>query len=330
MKTSTPNPIKAVLFCALLIILQSCKPAIPGSWKNDQIKSGLRDDFHKLNDGALKYLKANDIKGLKSFLSKEFISSVTDRQVELISNRLTDNPYELLDEYYVVHKYKDTDTVRAIGADVKRYNVVYPYAAQEMYVAFFAPKTSDNKYLITLLYAKFNYGWKIVKMDLGPYTLNGKTAPEYYAMARDQFDKKNLQAAMSDAAIAMMCFKPSEFLKYPDENDAGKFYVKVRMLANLQLRYPIVLKQIATGPMLLRMYDANTSNGAYPIIYYMTHFPLKDTTEVKKENLEVRKAVDKMMPGINQDNKYIMYSAFNKQPNGYETVDHFDMKVKNN
>jgi hypothetical protein len=329
MKTLPLNQLKLALVCALLLILQSCNgPAVPGSWKNDKISSGKRDDFHKLNDGVLIYLKANDPKGLKAYLSKEMIAKNIERQVELMSNRLTDNDYELLDEYYVVHKQKDTDTVATTTGDINRYRVIYPYDAKEMYLAFFVPKKADNKYLISLVYANFDYGWKLVKMDLGPYTINGKTAPEYYKMARDRYDKKQLEAATSDAALATFCFKPSSFWQYPDEPEATKFYIKVRTEADNEIRFPIVLHQIATGPMILRLYDGNTSDGAYPMIYYMTHFDLKDTSEVKKENIQVRKVIDKMMPGLLEDNKFILYSAFNTQPNGHIAVDHFDMKVQ--
>ena len=80
--------------------------------------------------------------------------------------------------------------------------------------------------------------------------------------------------------------------------------------------------------MILRVYNATTDEGTAPVIYYMTHFPLTDTTDVKKENMQMRSVVSKIMPGLEENNKQILYSAFNKQPSGYETVDHFDMTQK--
>lgn len=82
--------------------------------------------------------------------------------------------------------------------------------------------------------------------------------------------------------------------------------------------------------MILRVYTMYLDDGTYPMVYYMTHFDLKDTTSVKKENLEIRKVVAKLMPGMEQNNRYILYSAFNKQPSGYVTVNHFDMQDKIN
>ncbi len=325
MKTFPFNQFKTALFCGLLLIIQSCKPVVPGSWKNENISSGKRSDFHQLNAQALQYLKANNPKRLRALLSKELLVDNNERQVELISNRLNDNAYDLLDEYYVVHKYKDTDTIHSVGGSINRYDVLYPYIAKEMYFAFFAPKKSNNKYMLSLIYSKFDYGWKITKLDLEPYTINGKTAPQLFALAKEQYAKQQVQAAQNNVSLAVTCFKPCVYWQYPDEVDAGKFYTRVHAEVNQTYRYPLVLKQIATGPMILRVYNKNQDDGTYPMVYYMTHFELKDTTDIKKENAQIRNVVSKIMPGLGENNKYILYSAFNKQPNGYEAVDHFDM-----
>jgi hypothetical protein len=327
MKTLHLNQFKTALVSALFLMFQSCV-LTPGTWKNEQISSGKRENFHQLNTEALRYLKANDPKGLKALLSKEMIEKNNVRDVEHISNRLNDNEYDLLDEYYVVHKYKDTDTVRSTNGNINRYNLLYPYEATEMYLAYFVPKKTNNKYMISLAYAKFNYGWKIVKLELEPYTINGKTAPELFSLAKEQYSNKQLQAALNNVSLAVTCFVPGAYWQYPDQADAGSFYVRVNREVNERYSYPLVLKQIATGPMILRVYNKNMDDGTYPMVYYMTHFPLKDTTEVKKENLEIRNVVVKLMPGLEQNNKYILYSAFNKQPTGYEEVDHFDMMDK--
>jgi hypothetical protein len=329
MKPLSPSQFRLAAAACLLLILPSCV-LVPGSWKNENIKSGKREDFHKLNTEALAYLKANNPKGLNALLSKEMIAANNERQVELISNRLTDNPYELADEFYVVNKYSDNDTVLVKGGDVKRYGLVYPYSTIEMYFAYFLPKKSDNAYMISLVYGKFNYGWKIIKLDLEPYSINGKTAPELYALAKDQYEKKELQAALNNVTLAITCFKPGAYWQYPDQADAARFYAKVRDEVNEKYSYPIVLRQLATGPMILRVYTQRNDEGTFPLVYYMTHFNLKDTIEVKKENLQIRKVVDKLIPGLHDNNKYVLYSAFNVQPNGYKTVDHFDMMDKQN
>ena len=327
MKTVHLSQFKTALFLGLFLAFQSCMP-VPGSWKNDQISAGKRDDFHQLNSSAITYLKANDPKGLKMVGSKEMNQQINERLVERISYWLNDNTYKLLDEYYAVHKYKDTDTIPVKSGDINRYSVLYPDKAQEMYMAYFVPEKGNNKYMLSLVFAKLSYGWKLVKFSLEPYTLNGKTAPELYALARQQYDKQEVQAALNNVSLAMTCFEPGAYWKYPDKGDAQDLYVRVNKAVNERYSYPLILHQLSTGPMILRVYNKTVDDGTYPMIYYMTHYELKDTDDVKKENLKIRAVIAKLMPGIDENNKYILYSAFNKQPTGYNTVEHFEMMVK--
>ena len=318
----------SLLIVVLLSAISSCT-TIPGSWKDEKISSGQRDDFHRLNTEALEGLKADDPKALKMVFSKELNEHNDERQIRLISNRLNDNDYELKDEFYAVHKYKDTDTVHSTGGDINRYDLLYPYTTLEMYFAFFVPKKSDNQYMISLAYSKFDYGWKLVKMEVAPYTINGKTAPELYAIAQAQYKNKEMQAALNNMSLAVTCFKPNSYIRYPDAVDGANFYKRVNEDVKYKYRYPLVLKQLSTGPMILRVYSKKSDDGTFPLIYYMTHFDLKDTNAVKKENLQVRNVVQKIMPGLTDNNKYIFYTAFNKQPTGYSIVKHFDITVKN-
>ena len=65
-----------------------------------------------------------------------------------------------------------------------------------------------------------------------------------------------------------------------------------------------------------------------PEIWYMTHISIKDTNEVKKENLQIRQQLSKMLPGIDHDNKYVIYDAFNEFPTAAKSVDRFEMTDK--
>jgi len=329
MTTLKLNHLNIALVAALFFILQSCV-TVPGTWKDDQIPSGKRSDFHDLNTQVLKHLKNNDPNALKMYFSKEMNENNTAKKIDIISNRLNDYKYDLQDEYYVVNRYKDTDTVVSKEPALTRYKLVYPCEAREMYFAFFIPKKSDNQYMISLIYAKLSYGWKIVKLTVEPYTINGKTAPELYALAQKQAAKNEAQAALYNVSLAVSCFKPNLYWQYPDELDAEQLYTRVHQEVKFEYNYPMVLRQIATGPMILKVYNASDDNGTSPVIYYMTHFDLKDTTDIKKENMQIRGVVSKIMPGLAENNKKILYSAFNKQPNGYESIDHFDMTDKVN
>jgi hypothetical protein len=309
----------------LFFALQSCKDN-PGVWKNDQIKAGKREDFRLLSEQVFTDLKANNLKGLKFSMSKELIDNTgIERTVEIVSNYLHDSKYSLLDEYYVVNKWIDADTIQAGGRGINSYGLTYPGTAKEMYIAFYVPNTGNNKYLISTIYAKYNYGWKLNDLDVSPYTINGKTAPELYKLAKDQYDKKYLINAINNMALATTCLKPSTIWAYPDENDMSAFYGKLITEGNDNYKFPFVMSQVPTKPMIIRVYNQTNDNGSFPMVYYMSRISLKDTNAIKRENLQIKKVIGGLMPGIDKDNKYVFYDAFNKKPNGANTVEHFDM-----
>jgi hypothetical protein len=64
------------------------------------------------------------------------------------------------------------------------------------------------------------------------------------------------------------------------------------------------------------------------MIHYLTTIPLKDTVALKKENAQIRKIIGKIMPGIDKDKKYVLYSAFKEKPVSTREVDRFEMTDK--
>ena len=328
------NPIKSYLlyfasFLLLVIIFQSCSDQA-GTWKNEQIKAGKREDFHELNEQAFKGLKANDPKQLGALLSKELIDQErsTNRTIELISNQINDNKYKLLDEYYVVNSYIDADTIKTTSKDVNSYNLEYPGTTREMYIAFFIPVSGENKYLVSLIYCKYNYGWKISQLNESPYTINGKTAPELFKLAKEQYNKKYLIDAVNTLALASTCTAPSAIWHYPCEDDISDFYKKIINEANTRYKFPFTLNQVPTKPQILRIYNQTIPEGTYPMVYYLSHIKLTDTTAIKNENAQIKKVIGVVMPGIDKDKKYVLYSAFNERPGGGRTVEHYDMNDK--
>jgi hypothetical protein len=328
MKPINTYLIKLTGLLLLAITLQSCMEQ-PGTWKNDQIKAGKRDDFHELNDKVFKAIKANDLVAAKLFMSKEMIDNTYTRKlVELVGNGLTDNKYSLLDEYYVVNKFNDLDTIKAKSNATNSYSLYYSSAAREMYFAFYVSTNSVNRFIISTVYAKYSYGWKLNDLDIAPYTINGKTAPELYKLAKEEYDKKYLIAAVNNAALALTCVRPISIWQYPDEGDISDFNSKIINEANQKYKFPFLLNQLPTKPMILKVYNQKNDNGYFPMVYYMTHIKISDTTAVKNENIQIKKILYKAMPGIEKDTKYVFYEAFNKFPNSSESVDRFDMVDK--
>jgi hypothetical protein len=321
------------LFCFLLLItiLQSCIDEKPGTWSNTQISSGKRDDFHKMNDEALQYLKADDMNKLGFMLSKELLADAyTNRTADLLSNQLKANDFVLLDEYYVVSDSTkgDSITISSPAGSKDAYHLKYSGSKEEKYIAFFVPKKGLSKSLISIIYNNYDYGWKIFSFDVAPYTINGKTAPQLFEIAKQQFANNHLVSALNTAQLATQCLRPAEIWVYPHEVEINNFYANLVNAANVKYSFPFVLTQIPTHPRIFSVMNQSNDDGSYPEIYYISSIKVADTTAIKKENAEIRKIIGTVMPGIDMDNKYILYSVSNAIPSTTENTPRFDMVDK--
>jgi hypothetical protein len=309
-------------------MLQSCSNEI-GAWKNDQIKKSNRDELHELNAQVFKYLKANDTKSLEAYLSKELLDdNYTNRLAELAGNQLKADSFINFNEYYVVNKYTGADTINSPKLGVNSFRLVYPGVAQEMYIAMFLPKNTKaaNRSMVTAIYANYSYGWKLAKLDVGTYTFNGKTAPELYEQAKQLYKSGYLFSAANTITLATTCSRPNDIWQYLKEDELYEFSKTVINEANQKYHYPIVLTGVSTKPAIIRVYFTSSAQGSYPTIGYITRVNLKNINAIEKENAEIRKNLDKIIPGINKTAKVILYSAYNEMPVSTRSVAHYDMK----
>jgi hypothetical protein len=325
------NPSVTKLLGLLLVIftLPSCEPEQPGSWKNENIAKSDREKFHRLNDELFKQLKVNNEKQLEYIMSKEFIDEPgKGRKVELVSNRVKAASYSLLDEYYVINRYKNNDTIKTGTKGINSYTLNYIGTTHQMYMAFFIPKEGANKDMITAIYCKYDYGWKLSNLEVSRYTINGKTGPELLEQAKACYDKGYLIDALNTVESAIYCNRPSDVWIYDHLGATRDLYDKLLKSTIEHYKFPLVITQVATHPRIIRISNQTTPEGDFPMIYYLSSIKLKDTTAIKHENEAIKKVIDKTLPGIDKDKKYVLYSAFNEAPNGIKTVEHFDMTAK--
>ncbi|RYY35747.1 MAG: hypothetical protein EOP46_08945 [Sphingobacteriaceae bacterium] len=317
------------VFISLFITLQSCTKTQPDYWHNNEIDVDMRNEFHENNHEVIKQLKAYNIRELENHLAKKMVNNVaTKREAERLGNTLRTAEFVLLDEYYAINKYRDYDTITTRNKAVNNYYLRYEGFAKEMYIALFAPKTGDERSLITLIYAKFDYGWKLCDMDVAPYMFWGKTAPQLYELAKAQFQKGQLINAKLTTDLAITAAKPSKIWEYSFNQEFRLLNSKLSYDANQQFTFPLVLNKVPTKPQVFAIYIKPFSQGTFPIIQYLTKIPLKDKEKIIEENNRVKVAIAELMPGINTNKKYLMYAAFNEMPKFDRSVDRYEITEK--
>lgn len=322
-------------FTALLLAtigFTGCFWKEPGTWKNDQINSSAREDFHKQDDQLLKYLKADDIDQIKTIESRELLESNAEVGVDdKASNLLKSSDYKLYDEYYVVNKYKDADTILNKGKSINTYNLTYNNTAREMYIAFFLPKNNlENKWIINAIFSKLSYGWKLTSLDFGLYTVNGKTAPELYELIKQEYKNNNLLNAGLHAQEMHTLANPVFIWKYTQDDSMYMASYRIGFAAKKLVDSQMVLKDVPTHPRIFKIIAGEFNDGYYPKFYYQTSINVSDTNAIRKENNEIMKVLPSLYPGVNKGNGWLLFSAFNKLPNVKVSVPRYEMENKVN
>ncbi|WP_345950520.1 hypothetical protein ABDD95_03530 [Mucilaginibacter sp. PAMB04274] len=301
---------------AVLVALNACKNG-PGTWKNEEIPSGIAGDFHNMNQTLLAGLKANNAKLFEDIMSRTMLQDVNiNRTVELCSIRMQSGQNSLLDEFYVVHQYKRPNVIKANHHGANNYSLNYQPGTKEMYFAFYLLKNGTDKWLLTAYYNKLDYGWKLTELELNPHAIQGKTAPELYEVAKQKYAKGYLMDVVNTLNLSRSCALPSTIWRYAKEPEIDEFYSKVITEAEAAYKFPLIVKQLPTQPKIFRVFNQPMDEGMFPMIYYVSKLNLKDTAALKKENMQLRKVIGQVMPGIDSDKKYLQYTAFDNYPGG--------------
>lgn len=320
MKSIKPQLLKCFSFLLIITVYSACKQPNPaGTYKNEAIPADEKAEFHKLNDQLFELLKANHVDDAKNMMSKELLEDNTvNRKMELIGLQAKLGNYSLLDEYYLVDK-KDAPGSLVVNANAKgddAYTLIYNQSnTKENYIAFLVvPKNGSNQRLITAIYGKYNYGWKLNKVDIDLYSINGKNAPQLYKQAKAAYAKGFWVDAANDMTMAVRCFHPSGQWQYAHETIMNQFYFNTLQQASSKVNFPFVINGVTTQPKVFRISTEDTPEGTFPMIDYVSAININDTTALKKENTSIKKAIGKVIPGIDQDKKYVLYTAYSGVP----------------
>jgi hypothetical protein len=266
---------------------------------------------------------------MESLLSKELLDNPrTLRIEEIVGNSLKTNDYELFDEYYTVNKSEYLDTILNKNLGPNSYFLRYGGVTMEMYFAMFVPKSGENKAMITIAYAKYDYGWKIFKLTLDTYTINGKTGPELNQQAIKELSKNYLVKAKNTLDLAVTGINPNPFWHYFNETEIFKADDSVTALVKQKIKYPIVLNTINTKPQIFGVFTKTSTKGSFPLVYYLSKIKVSDTKGIEQEHQNIKKVIGQIIPGIDKDGPYLYYNVFNQLPTAKKTVERYEIEDK--
>lgn len=321
---------------ACCVALTACNTSQkPGIYKGDQIASGTRNKLHQLNDELLAALKTNKPEGLELLMSQGLIENPRERltTTEEISIRMKSGDYALMSEYYMVNDPKAnsaTNTIKERDLGINNFDLTFnkPTDANEEYVALFTAKKAAQKWLITAIYNKYNYGWKIDKLEIHPYAENGLTAPELMEQSKKEIKNGYWLDGSNTASYAVNCIRPYSNWKYVNEQEIYHYNFEALEVVKSHYKLPIMLNDIPGHPRIWRIRIERTPEGSFPNVNILSNIKLLDTVALKAENAAIQKTIGSVMAGIDKNKKYIYYTTYNEEKKGVPVTDHYDFIQK--
>jgi len=323
--------IKTFLTVFIVLIIQGCNFSTSNFEKDQSIDTSLRQEIKTLNNKLFSGITSNNFGTIQPIMSPgllEKFNSDSNKFINQISI-LKFNSYNILDEYFVQASSAGTSvTVLSGNDDDNHYAFTFECVNKDSYVSLLLLNSTDNQFLLAAVYGKYQNEWKLNILKLGQYSCFGKTALDYYHLAKSDYKKMYLIDAADDISISEACLQPAgTLLHFIKEKEISDFRDSVLREANIKYELPLTLANIDSRPKVFRIFPQRTQEGFSPTVYYTTVINLDDTIALKLENQKIRKDVDSIFTGIDKDKKFISYGAFNKLPDeqgrghGYGFID---------
>ena len=312
---------KLLLIILTIVIFQSCKLGTSGTWKNDNIDKDKREQISILNDRLFKGIISNDPAAVKSLMAEKLLEkdgANIDKLINQVSSTFKADSYRIMDEYNIHNSTTGISNTLPSGLSGDNDYVIHYLALnKEMYVSFILPNGLDNDLLFTAIYGKYGNEWKLNILQFGQFSSFGKTAPDYYKLAKASYAMSYLIDAVDEITLAKKCLHPAnDFFKYNKEKEMNEFFDKVINEANTKYKLPLTLEAIETKPEVFNIYPEMINEGNFPMVCYLSKINLGDTIALKREYEKIKVEVNHIFLGINQDKKYVFYKAFNEIPDG--------------
>lgn len=309
--------------------------SIDGTDKNDSIDNEIRLKIKVQTDKLVEAIIKSDSTKLYDLLSdalKKKVDGSLGSYIEECHQHIQHKSYSILDEFYSKSFGNNkSEQPIIVYSDNKVYSIKFEALNKETYVSLLLLNEKNNQMLLTCIYGKYGDIWKLNVLQIGQYSVFGKSAIDFFELAKQDYAKNNLINTIIDIDLINQTVKPAnQYFTYQEDSVMQAFSKKIFIEANLKYPLPITLNEIPTTPQIINVSPQIIDEGIFPIVKYKTKLNIKDTGALRKENNDIQKIIANIFPKINNNKKYIFFQAYNEIPNGNKKIDSYGFVMKFN
>jgi hypothetical protein len=292
-----------------------------GLWQNDKIDPDTKSTIAALNKEVFKCMATNDYQhlvqlfsdSLKDAIKPDFDGEFMPRMEKLLAGR----KYRRFDEFYIKNEYPFVPINLTAGSGDSSYFFEIKSLTKDTYISMLVSVDSFNEVMLTLVYGNFDGKWKIDILRGDNYSLFGKNAVAHYKYAEAMMNSGDLVDAVSTMALAERCVKPcGDYFTYKNAGEIKKFSDTLVKQAKEKFPFPYLVTLSKTKVLLFNMHYEFINGHMAPMLMYQTDVNVKDLAALKTENEDFQKNIGTIFPGVDKNNRNIIYRAFNVQPDG--------------
>jgi len=313
------NKIFGLLILVFLLLGCQIKQNTYRTFVDDNIPNNIKSEVLSLDNRIIEAIKSNHPKNISDLISQKLLENGRDNLDSLLCfsyKILKDAKFKKLNYLYVENSTNNvSNTIFSGFKSETDYIIHYKAINNNTFISLYTAEIIPNEILITFIYGKTKSGWKLYHLQFGTYSLYGKTAIDYYKIAK-RFDSLGYLADEANQLnLAQQCLKPGNQLwQWQKENDIISLQMSVMAKINDSYHFPIIVQEIPTKPQIYAVSLQPFNNRIETVIRYYSKINFADSTRLKKENIELQKLIGTIFKGIDIDKEYLIYQATDEIP----------------
>jgi hypothetical protein len=302
------NILLILFFVINLIGIISCN--IITSKKGYNIDLEIREKVWNLNKQLFVSIIENKTEKIYEVFNDSVLKKDKERLnnlIKLLHNKLIKYEFHSLDEYYQKSIFKNSRVEVTFNLpEIREYSLRYNSPTNETMVTNAYIGDLVNRYLVTMIYAKYSGKWKLDYFNYSPLLIEGKDSYAWEIEAVNEIKKGNYVNADMYHKISGLLSRPGgNIWSYTSESEIPDMEQLIHREVGIYHQLPKTIENIKSKPKIVETYAEFMNDSLFPAIVYKTNLPLKDSIAISNECEELN---------------FVINQYFNEFKNDYNTV----------
>ncbi|MFT5822849.1 MAG: hypothetical protein ACI8ZM_004106 [Crocinitomix sp.] len=285
------------------------------------IKDEIKDELNNLNDSLVKALDENDLSYLYKVSSEELIESDSARFEGLIfqfSEVLDTSAYTIFHQTHT--KTSEPYLNIAINFannknDTADFKLNYQNSCKESVTNLLLVDCTRGQYLVTVIYGKQEGDFIMYYLHMSKYQSNGINLPNYYSLAKTDYEKGELLHSFALIQQAKEVQYPGgDIFRYAIDSSFNALADTITEDVTVMLDLPLTVNQMASSPQIYALGMAPYQHVLFPSITYVTQLNFENDKALANECDEIFTRIDEILPGFTIDFDIVLFSVLSEMP----------------